>query len=62
MKQGRTKIYVAFFGVCLVFLLILARTVQLQVFLHEDYSYRAVELSKKDITKYAERGSILMPI
>lgn len=58
MKQGRTKIYVAFFGVCLVFLLILARTVQLQVFLHEDYSYRAVELSKKDITKYAERGSI----
>lgn len=58
MKQGRGKIYVAFIGVCLIFLLILVRTVQLQVFLYEDYSYRAVELSKKDITKYAERGSI----
>ncbi|NMB04247.1 MAG: hypothetical protein GX978_06805, partial [Tissierellia bacterium] len=33
--------------------------VQLQIIKHKEYSYKAIELSKKDIDKYAMRGDIL---
>lgn len=60
MKNNKNiKMYPVLFVVCLVFLLIAAQMVNLQIIRHEEYSYMAIELSKKDIDKYAKRGEIL---
>lgn len=59
MNKVNAKMYLVIILICLIFLVIAARMVQLQIINHEEYSYKAVELSKKDINKYAVRGEIL---
>lgn len=59
MNKITGKMYLVLILICLIFLVIAARMVQLQIINHEEYSYKAIELSKKDITKYAVRGEIL---
>lgn len=59
MKKNDIKIYLILIMICLIFLVLAARMVQLQIIKHEEYSYKAIELSKKDINKYAMRGDIL---
>lgn len=59
MKKNNTKMYLILITICLIFLVIAGRMVQLQIIKHKEYSYKAIELSKKDIDKYAMRGDIL---
>lgn len=59
MNNNKVKMYLILVTICLIFLVIAARMFQLQIIKHEEYSYKAIELSKKDINKYAMRGEIL---
>lgn len=58
-NKNKVKMYLILVTICLIFLVIAARMFQLQIIKHEEYSYKAIELSKKDINKYALRGDIL---
>ncbi|NLY37426.1 MAG: PASTA domain-containing protein [Tissierellia bacterium] len=59
MKNANKKIYVAFMVICLIFLVILARSFQLQVLEHKELSDKAMALSKLDIDIEPIRGDIL---
>lgn len=59
MKKSNRKIYVAFVVICLIFLVILARSFQLQILDHKELSEKAAALSKLDIDIYPVRGNIL---
>lgn len=59
MKKSNRKMYVAFVVICLIFLVILARSFQLQIIDHRDLSEKAASLSKLDIDIYPVRGDIL---
>lgn len=59
MKNANKKIYVAFVVICLIFLVILARSFQLQVLEHKELSDKAIALSKLDIDIEPTRGDIL---
>ncbi|WP_459130040.1 penicillin-binding transpeptidase domain-containing protein [Guggenheimella bovis] len=58
-KERKTKMYLAYAMVCLLFLAIAARIFSLQFIKHQEYTFRAMALSKKDVDKPALRGSIL---
>lgn len=59
MKKSNNKIYVAFGVICLIFLIILARSFQLQVLEHSELSEKAKALSKLDLDIDPVRGDIL---
>ena len=59
MNKSNRKMYVAFVVICLIFLVILARSFQLQILDHRDLSEKAAALSKSDIDIYPVRGDIL---
>lgn len=59
MKKSNNKIYVAFVVICLIFLVILARSFQLQVLEHRELSDKAIALSKLDLDIEPVRGDIL---
>lgn len=59
MKNANKKIYVAFGVICLIFLVILARSFQLQILEHKKLTDKAIALSKLDIDIDPIRGDIL---
>lgn len=58
-KKMNKKMYFAFVLICLIFLLILFRIIQLQIVNKQSYTYKAKMASVKNIQDKARRGSIV---
>lgn len=58
IKKTNNKMYLTFGIICLIFLLIVIRIVQIQVIKHDEYSRKAMNLATRDIEVEPVRGDI----